>query len=780
MLGSVDKIDRVGVFKSTNGASFKFGRLALIYAGNGCGKSTLTAILRAASESDARAMSDRQAIGTTDPAFVKLTSQAGDVLTLQNGAWNGKPLTSWIFDSEFVERNVHSAGAVDPAHRANLLEFAIGDSAVSQQVALTAAQEAAAAAKTALTENGAAILAHAHSADSRCALDVFEKLPVREEPSSALTTAESNLVAGQNAAKVTALPVPTEIQIPLLSVPELGEVLGTTLDGIHERARILVGSHIESLGEGATDAESWISRGLALSSGSHCSLCGQQTEGVELFEMYAHFFNDAYRTLRDHVDKVEEILGPVARRRIADSVRGDHKQAITAATGWRSYVDVPDLPALSGFDEALNKLGAAIDLLLDAKRQRLEISAGAAGDLAEIVTLTRAVYAPILNTNRRINAIAGTIEAYKLTLDASNLPALEQAKATAQLAVVRQSAKVLGLFEARKKLKRELKILDKDVQNARAKLKSAMESTLGQFEVSINSHLSKLGAAFSIEKITSNFQGGGGARSNYALRLKGRSIDISKGEPPFRHVLSEGDKRTLAFAFFCVTVLAQPDLRGQMVIVDDPVTSLDNSRRRHTTATLDRMSQRGAQLIVLAHDPGYLREVRAKVEKTGKASDGSVRTATEFQLSQDAEGHSSFATVDLDAECESDYFRNYRRIRCFLEGQPFNGSAVSHTEAGESIRPLLESYLHRRFPGRIPATKKTLGSVINFIRDADADGVLEHAKSLDGELRDLNDFATRYHHDTASDLPESKPDAREVRTHAIRSFGIVHGAPIRP
>lgn len=779
MLGSVDKIDRVGVFKSTNGSSHKFGRLALIYAGNGCGKSTLTAVLRAASESDVRAISERQAIGTTDPAFVKLTSHVGDVLTLRNGSWNGKPLTSWVFDSEFVERNVHSAGVVHPAHRANLLEFAIGDSAVSQQVALTSAQEAAAAVKTALAENESAILTHAHSADRRCALDEFEKLHGREEPKVALATAESNLVAGQNAAKVTALPMPTEIHVPELSVPGFNGILGTTLDGIHERARSLVGSHIESLGEGTTDAESWIARGLALSSDSHCSLCGQQTEGVELFEMYAHFFNDAYRVLRDRIDEVEEAVGPVARRRIAARVHSDHKQAMTAATGWRSYVDVPDIPALSEFDDALEAFGTAIDLLLDAKRQRLERSVGSAADLAQIVTLAEAVYAPVLNTNIGIRAIARTIEAYKLTLAASNLPTLEHAKAAAQLAVARQSADVLGLFEARTKLKGELKALDKNVQSARASLKSAMVTTLDQFEKSINSHLEKLGAAFLIEKVTSNFQGGGGARSNYALRLKGKSIDISKGDPPFRHVLSEGDKRTLAFAFFCVTVLAQPELRGQTVIVDDPVTSLDISRRRHTTATLDLMSQRGAQLIVLAHDPGYLREVRAKVEKTGAAHDGSIATVTEFQLSQDAEGHSSFATVDLDAECESDYFRNYRRIRCFLEGQPFNGSLVSHTEAGESIRPLLESYLHRRFPGRIPSTKKTLGSVINYIRDSDPDGVLEHAKSLDAELRDLNYFGTRYHHDTASDLPEPKPDAREVRTHALRSFRVVHGAPIQ-
>lgn len=778
MLDSVDKIDRVGVFRSTDGTCFKFGKLALVYGGNGCGKSTLTAILRAAGESDNEAITVRQAIGTTNSAFVKLTSQEGSISTFQNGSWRGTPMSSWIFDSEFVERNVHSAGAVHPVHRANLLEFAIGDSAVSQQRALSDAQKAADSAKTRLANNEQSILAHAQAVDRLCNFEKFEKLQALGEIESALAAAEANLVAGKNAGKITALPMPKLIAIPSLSVPDLSDSLTTTLDDIHERARNLVSSHIETLGDEAKDAEAWIARGLALTSDSHCPLCGQKTDDVEIFQMYGHFFNDAYGTLRERVDAIESAVGPVARSRIAARVHSEHEQALTSADGWRTYVDLPEVPSLDGFDRAIEDLGRSIDSLLNAKRQRLEQSVGSNVDFATIASLVGLTHSPVLKANEEIEAIFSSIEQYKLTLAPANLPMLEQHKSASQLAVTRKSTEVLRLFEVREKLRAELRTFERDAQTARASLKLAMETTLGQFEKAINVHLAKLGAAFSIEKVTPNFKGGGAARSNYALRLKGKSIDISKGEPPFRSVLSEGDKRTLAFAFFCVTVLAQPDLRGHTVVVDDPVTSLDNSRRRHTTAILDLMSQRGAQLIVLAHDPGYLREVRMKVAKSGSAIDGSARNVTEFQLSQDAEGHSSFAAVDLDAECESDYYRNYRRIRCFLENELFNGAVVSHTEAGESIRPLIESYLHRRFPGRIPATKRTLGSVINFIRDSPSDSVLHYAKSLDAELRDLNDFGTRYHHDADSDFPQPKPDAREVRTHALRSFAIVHGAPV--
>ena len=779
VLRTFDRIDHVGVFKAANGLGFPLERIALVYAGNGHGKSTLSAILRAASESNAEAISERRSIGQRSLPLVKLTAYNGDTLIHSNGVWRGTPLRSWIFDSDFVERNVHSAGSVQPSHRAGLLDFAIGDSAVRQQAELIQAQSAVTSAKLLLDENEAAILIQVHSADPQCSFEDFERLSVVGDPNPSLFTAESTLVAAQNSARIFAQRMPAAIPTPSLGDPSLADVLATTLDGIHLRARTLVTRHVEALGEGADDAESWIGRGLQLGAGgSLCPFCGQTTDGIELFEMYAHFFNDAYRALRGRIDTFEAAMGPSARERVATQIHSDHQQVVTAITAWRSYIEIPEAPPLAEIDDAIDRFGAALDTLLDGKRERLEVGIGSPEDALLLEALAAAVLAPISQFNESIRSTVGTIEAYKLTLATSNLPTLERARDDARLGTIRRSVLILDLFETRLRLKKEVKRLDRAVTLARTNLKNSMKATLERFEKAINTHLRKLGATFTIEKVASNFKGGGAARSSYALKLKGVAIDVSKGEPPFRLVLSEGDKRTLAFAFFCVTVLAQDDLRGHIVIVDDPVTSLDRSRRSHTTEILDSLSRRGAQVIVMAHDAGYLREVRTKVQKNGLDQDGTVRGITELQLAQDAEGHSTFAAVDLDAECESEFYRNYRRLRCFLDAELFDGMPVSHNDAGTSIRPLVESYLHRRFPGRIPPSKKTLGSIINLIRDSQAGTVLEHAKPLDAELRDLNDFGTRYHHDSSSDSPDPKPDATEVRTYAVRAFDVVHGAAI--
>lgn len=261
------------------------------------------------------------------------------------------------------------------------------------------------------------------------------------------------------------------------------------------------------------------------------------------------------------------------------------------------------------------------------------------------------------------------------------------------------------------------------------------------------------------------------------MKLRGTSIDISRGKPPFRIALSEGDKRTLAFAFFCATVLKEQDLRGQVIVVDDPVTSLDKHRRTHTTNTLNEFSLRGAQVIILAHDATYLREVREKFERKELDSHGDPRPSTELQLHRDSSGDATLIKHDLDRECESKYFRNYRQIRAFLDAEAVDGALVNHTTAGEAIRPLVESYLHRRFPGHIPKTNKTLGSIILCINAAKPGNVLVFAKHLVAELTEINEFGMRYHHDTESDIDLPEPEADEVNAFAQRALKVVLGDP---
>ena len=82
-------------------------------------------------------------------------------------------------------------------------------------------------------------------------------------------------------------------------------------------------------------------------------------------------------------------------------------------------------------------------------------------------------------------------------------------------------------------------------------------------------------------------------------------------------------------------------------------------------------------------------------------------------------------------------------------GESEDGALGDHIVAANAVRPLVEGYLHRRFPGHVP--EGPLGAVIVEINQSTAPDVLLHANPLVPELSEINDWAAGLHHDTQSD-----------------------------
>ena len=197
---------------------------------------------------------------------------------------------------------------------------------------------------------------------------------------------------------------------------------------------------------------------------------------------------------------------------------------------------------------------------------------------------------------------------------------------------------------------------------------------------------------------------------------------LEGGPPSFSTALSEGDKRTLAFAFFIASAVADPNIGSKTIVIDDPMCSLDLNRRQHTRAVLRKVNEMSEQLIVLAHDPYFLRDLRDFFLKADK-----LAQIADFQLVQTKGDYSNFEAIDLDKECESVYFRHHRMLNEFLDGNIADSRSVA-----KAIRPMLEGYLHRRFPGRVPKDL-LFGQVVILIRDALPTNPLSHAKNLVNE-----------------------------------------------
>jgi wobble nucleotide-excising tRNase len=109
----------------------------------------------------------------------------------------------------------------------------------------------------------------------------------------------------------------------------------------------------------------------------------------------------------------------------------------------------------------------------------------------------------------------------------------------------------------------------------------------------------------------------------------------------------------------------------------------------------------------------------------------------------------------------------------------FTAGTNADTKAvAKAIRPMLEGYLHRRFPSLVPKSLM-FGQVVAFIRDADAASPLSHAQNLVAELNDINEYAGQFHHDTNAGADTAVVVAAELKTYVARSLHLVHGgAPL--
>jgi wobble nucleotide-excising tRNase len=126
-------LQNVGQFASTGSPpTSPLTRYVLIYAENGRGKTTLSAIFHSLKTGDPVLINERHRLGVAGPSLVVIQSDAGfPPFLFQDGAWNRTLSDMVIFDDRFVNENVYSGLTVEPDHRQNLHELVIGSQGVA-------------------------------------------------------------------------------------------------------------------------------------------------------------------------------------------------------------------------------------------------------------------------------------------------------------------------------------------------------------------------------------------------------------------------------------------------------------------------------------------------------------------------------------------------------------------------------------------------------------------------------------------------------------------------
>lgn len=764
-------IDNVGVLKKAISNSVDMQKISLIYADNARGKSTLSALLMACSDANAKDVVSRKTVGATTAQKVLLRftlpdGKADFSAEFDGASWTGEKPSLHVFNQEFVERNVFASTGVLPEQREALLTLALGDSAVTERTKFEhyAALQKKCAGKVAAAEAALVGFRGGYTVDQFIALTSLDDIDQR------IADIDKQIGEARLADQIASRPEFKTVAVPIFRFGGLSEVIVSSFESMAIKAEEVAKAHFAK--HNGLITERWVSEGLTHYPDEECPFCGQITSELGLLKAYRAYFDRSYS---DHLKGIADLRNRVGmlvgdRQFISWEVHPEFNQGLLSV--WAESLEIKDAPTLdfAGAIKTLEKVKVDLLMLVDDKERNPLVGRDPAPISVAMVELD-IVISMAEQYNANIAKLNEKIVSYKARFAKPDVAALSAKRDQMVIRKRRYEAEALTQVDAVIKAREDHKTAEKSKDAARAELDKIMAETLAKFQRSINDWLLKFSAPFQLDQFAPTYKGGG-LRSEYVLKVRGATVNIGPGgggDLSFHSALSEGDKRTLAFAFFLAKLFANPNRGRVAVVLDDVFTSLDKHRRHNTIDAVLRIVAECAQVIALGHDAHFLRELKKRVVKK------KLGTTVELALHRDAQDYSKLDSFDLDDYCSSEYYKHYVLVERFVNAE-FSGNLL---EVAKSLRLLVEGHLHRCFPKKFKEGE-TVGDMLNLVKHATMPNPLVRLQPLHQELVSFNDFAAAFHHDTSGGYPRTEVNEAELLPFAKGALGFIQIRSFKP
>ncbi len=708
--------------------------LTLIYGENGRGKTTIAEILRSLATNNPVLVAERQRLGSQHPPHVIISHPAGNVV-FQNGVWNRHLADLAIFDDAFVSANVCSGIEIQAAHRQGLHELILGERGVALSTALQTHVQRIEEHNVALRDLADAIPAIArgpYKVDPFCALAQDEAIDAK------IQEAERRLAAARASDAIRQRPGFQEFGLPDFDLDAIDQILERGLPGLEAGAAARVREHIAKLGHGG---ENWVADGMPRIvrasqglQGEICPFCAQDLAGSDIIAHYRAYFSQAY----------DDLKGAIRQNGIAvrDEHGGDVPPAFernirTAAQThefWKDFAELPEIAIdtaaiardwSAAREAVLGQLREKAAAPLDQMRLTPEAHHAVQNYRARIAEVA-ALSASVFGANARLDIIKEQAQADDLAALTSDLAKLNAQKARFAPAIAQRC----DAYLAEKEAKGATELLR---TQARTALDHYREQIFPAYEAAINDFLRRFGASFRLGEVQSvNMRSGSSA--SYCVVINEQNVNLTaEAGPSFRNTLSAGDRNTLALAFFFASLEQDPNLANKIVVIDDPMTSLDEHRTLRTREEILAMGRRVQQVIVLSHAKAFLCNLWEQADRNAVVA---------LRINRAVVG-SNIATWDVRNDSISEHDKRHELVRGYLRAADPNQERAVAT----ALRPILEAFMRVAYPEFFPPGT-LLGPFIGNCeqRVGRANEILSAADIA--ELRGLLGYANRFHHDS--------------------------------
>jgi wobble nucleotide-excising tRNase len=647
-----------------------FAQFNLIYGWNGCGKTTLSSLFALVEK--------RTAISSGVVEF-----EFDDATTVRGAEFSSAPLPLVrVFNRDFINATLQTDGAaIAPIY------FLGEDSAVKQKqvdrlkIDLAAANAEVGAARGELegarsklddfcvmqakTIKGvltsANIVAY-NNYDKRRFRQAADPLSDQEAAAALLNDDQKAMLRRQK----DALPKPSieEVAAPAIDI----SALGAEVDALVTQS--VVAQTLEELTSN-TSLASWVRQGLALHSGEHasdsCRFCQQPFEAARRAALEAHF-NDAFEQFQSRLGALLAKLNSAKQR--------------VAAVG---------LPAVSQFYDHL--ITGATDGITSVASAAGEVESAIDELISRVESRRASPFAPAMAvpSGELPSSLPAAVETLNAVINTHN-------KTTAEFeAEVREACRRLETAYVAEAYPDYVRLVG-DVSKAEAKFAEVqgrpafIQREIDSLEKAILEHRRP---ADELNRELREYLG----RDELRFELKGTGYALMRGEEPVSH-LSEGERTAITFLYFLKSLQDRSfDMARGIVVIDDPVSSLDANSLFSAFGYMKERTKQCGQLIILTHNFQFFRLVK-NWYRYGLAS--GQRPARYFLLNSrphgDGKRTSYLGPLDpLLENHESEYHYLFKKL--FSEARRVDvGSLEQNYGLPNIARRLLEAFLAFRYP----------------------------------------------------------------------------------
>ncbi|QGQ99360.1 hypothetical protein EHS13_33115 [Paenibacillus psychroresistens] len=763
MIKKIINIKNTGKFRAfTAKSDVQFNKLNIVYSENGKGKTTLSNIFRSLNEQNNELVVGRKTLGGVG-------EQAIDILIdstkyqFKNGTWLNKPESEIeIFDSLFVSENVYSK-FVEHDQKKQLYLFTIGKPGVEKAKQLDQLDTDIKNANNTKKELETTIKL---GIDGILSVEDFIKLPFKENLDQEIQMCQQSLLVHSKEAEIKSKSILSQADLPSFDKAKFEvNIAGRTLNNILDNAEEVTKNHIQHRLD--VNGEKWLEYGVDKITDEACPFCQQNVANVEIVKAFKSFFSDEYKK---EIQVVENLLNAFNQKcsieKLLSFQTTIHINNELHAF-WQNYITLPETVTidLDDINDIWQKFTLLIKGLIETKKlspfEKIQINDYANQKIEDYLKILGIIF----NYNLYVIEMNKLIEERKASLNQTTLQHLGVTLQRHKNTKLRYEISKVELVRKYNELLSTTRILTSNKEKIREELKEYTEETFRKYEHRINLHLTNCGASFKVTDFKSSFLGGKPS-SNFTLTINNVSVQLGTEKTPqttasFRNTLSEGDKSSLAFAFFLAKLETDEGIDNKIIVFDDPISSLDNHRKRYTADQVLSYSNRANQVIVLTHDIFFARILwEMYTEKRTSLS--------QLCIKRDGISDSTIDIWNVEEETRSDYYQGYFTLAEFLEGKSDNLRSVAM-----SIRPLIEGNLRIRFPKDFKSNE-WLGDFIGKVRGAISEPLIQMKLYL-SELESINDYSKRFHHDRDPFAHTEPINETELESFVKRTLDIIRG-----